>query len=105
MVGGSVAVLVVDAFEVVDVDGQQGVAGRGPTGTTRCASWSCRWRRLQTPVRGAVPRLGSRTDFVEAHAPTDAARQAGVHKIVTGMMKRLTRRRGGGRRGGLDLHG
>ena len=32
LVADRVAVLVVDAFEVVDVDGQQCVAGRGPTG-------------------------------------------------------------------------
>ena len=41
--------------------------------------------------------------FVELPAPTDEALQAVLHKIITRMMKLLTRR-GVGRRGGFDLH-
>jgi len=49
---------------------------------------------LRSELESALRPGETLTDFVEAQAPTDAARQAVVHKIVTGMMKRLTRRRG-----------
>ena len=42
--------------------------------------------------------------FVEAPAPADEALQAVSHKIITRLMKLLTRRGGVGRRGGFDLY-
>ena len=42
--------------------------------------------------------------FVESPAPADEALQAVSHKIITGLMKLLTRREDVGRRGGFDLH-
>jgi hypothetical protein len=44
-------------------------------------------------------------EFVEVPAPTEKALQAVLHKIITRLMKLLTRRGGVDRRGGIDLRG
>lgn len=49
---------------------------------------------LHSELESALRPAETLSDFVEAHAPTAAAPQAGMHKLVTGMMKRLTRRSG-----------